>query len=305
VPTVDALTVVLAAGFALAFLTLLTAVQRIRDRMAADVRLKLVMPVDAFAPSPSPPSRRIAFARPPISKLRQREMREVAEAFGRWRIAPQHARLALTAVEIATALGLAAAVFLVARTLYPSMGALWICAGLALVSGGAGWCAPMLLANEAAAHRAAAVAHGLPDALELLVVCIEGGLSLEGALVRVTQALRPSQPLLAEELALTAADLQMADLGVGLANLANRVNLPDIHSVATTLSQSLRYGTPLADSLRTLAAQIRDETLVKLEERSNRLPTLLTLPMMLQIFPTIFLIVVGPAALHAIDAFRR
>ena len=164
----------------------------------------------------------------------------------------------------------------------------------------------MLLAHAAADRRAAAVARGLPEALELLVVCVEAGLAFEDGLDRITEALQESEPLLAQELALTAADLRvLANFDQGLANLAARIDLPDVRSVVTILSQSLRYGTPLADSLRAASAEMRNEALIRLEERGNRLPTLLTLPMMLLIFPTIFLVVVGPAALNALDAFNR
>jgi tight adherence protein C len=201
---------------------------------------------------------------------------------------------------------IAAVAILVARRLFPSGGSIWMVLPLALVGAAAGWCLPMLLAHRAAKRRAAAVARGLPEALELLVVCVEAGLSLENGLLRITEALMATEPLLAEELALTAADLKvLVNLDEGLLNLAERVDLPSVHSVVMILSQALRYGTPLADSLRSAAATMRDEALIKLEERGNRLPTLLTLPMMLLIFPTIFLVVVGPAALNALDAFKR
>lgn len=195
---------------------------------------------------------------------------------------------------------------MLAQRVFQSSGLVWIGLPFALIGAASGWSLPMLLAHHAADRRAAAVARGLPEALELLVVCIEAGLSLESGLLRITEALRASEPLLAEELALTAADLRvLANLDEGLMNLATRVDLPDVRAVVMILSQSLRYGTPLVDSLRTAAATMRNEALIKLEERGNRLPTLLTLPMMLLIFPTIFLIVVGPAALNTLDAFRR
>ncbi|HWA62782.1 MAG TPA: type II secretion system F family protein [Caulobacteraceae bacterium] len=301
-PTDDVLTILLAAGLTLAVLVLLSAMQRADERAAALARLRLVAPDDGKASAAPGP---LAFLRHPVGKRREREMREVARALARWRIAQRHARIALTLAEAAGCALLAFAALALTRKLYPSADALWIWLAATIGAGAAGWSAPMLLAHEAADRRAAAIARGLPDALELLVVCTEAGLSLEAGLARVTGALEESQPLLAEELALTAADLRVADLGAGLANLASRVDLPDIHAVVTTLSQSLRYGTPLAESLRGVAGRIRDEAMVRLEERGNRLPTLLTLPMMLLIFPTIFLIVIGPAALNALDAFHH
>jgi tight adherence protein C len=143
---------------------------------------------------------------------------------------------------------------------------------------------------------------GLPEALELLVVCVEAGLALEDSIDRVTEELKLSQPVLAEELALTSADLKiLPDRDIALHNLADRIAEPSVRSVVTTLSQTLRYGTPLAQALRTSAAELRSESLMTLEERANRLPTLLTVPMMLFILPTIFLIVGGPAVLRLTD----
>ena len=302
----DVLTILLAAGLMISLTVILAAMRRARQRAAAD-RLSLVLPgAGAGGVTQGAPGETALLRHAGGGRRHEREMREVSEALRHLKIAPGHARVVLTVVEGVSASLCAVLAFSLAQALYHSAGSIWIRLGLGLVGGAFGWCAPMLLAHEAADRRAAAVARGLPDALELLVVCTEAGLSLENGLVRVTDALRPSQPMLAEELALTAADLKvLANLGDGLANLAARVDLPDIRSVVTTLSQSLRYGTPLADSLRTVAAQIRDESMIKLEERGNRLPTMLTLPMMLLIFPTIFLVIVGPAALHALDAFNR
>jgi tight adherence protein C len=276
---------------------------------AARARMGLAVPallsVDNEAPG-GRGRRDTSFLRYPASKLHEREMREVVSAFMRFRIAPRRARVALRIAEVGSATLLAAVALLVARQIFHSGGLVWIALPFALVGAGSGWCMPMLLAHHAADRRAAAVARGLPEALELLVVCVEAGLSLENGLLRITEALRVTEPLLAEELAMTAADLRvLANIDEGLLNLATRVDLPDVHSVVMILSQALRYGTPLADSLRSAAATMRDEALIKLEERGNRLPTLLTLPMMLLIFPTIFLIVVGPAALNALDAFSR
>ncbi len=118
--------------------------------------------------------------------------------------------------------------------------------------------------------------------------------------------MRHSHPSLAEELALTAADLKiLPSRDQALSNLADRVDVPSVRSVATTLSQTMRYGTPLAQALRTVASELRNDSLLALEERANRLPTLMTLPMMLFIMPTIFLIVGGPAALRLMDTFLK
>ena len=163
---------------------------------------------------------------------------------------------------------------------------------------------PMLLVRRSIARRRKAISAGLPDALELLAVCIEAGLSLENALQRVASELKRSQPELADELAITWAEINMLpDRDKALVNLAERVNVPSVRSVVATLSQTLRYGTPLARSLRVIAADARGDQITLMEEKANRLPALMTVPVMLFIMPTIFLIIGGPAALKVIDIF--
>jgi tight adherence protein C len=132
------------------------------------------------------------------------------------------------------------------------------------------------------------------------------GLALEDAIDRIVPELRRSQPIVAEELALTSADLKiLPSRDVALKRLADRIALTSVHSVVTTLSQTLRYGTPLAQAMRVVASELRNEGLATLEERANRMPVLLTVPMIVFILPSIFLIIGGPAALKIIDQFLR
>jgi tight adherence protein C len=175
---------------------------------------------------------------------------------------------------------------------------------LALAFAIIGWFLPVLLVQQMVKSRTEAVADGLPDALELLVVCVEAGLSLEDGIERIVDEMHHSRPALSEELALTAADLKIQpSRDQALGNFADRIDVPSVRSVVTTLAQTMRYGTPLAQALRTVSSEMRNDALLSLEERANRLPTLLTLPMMLFIMPTIFLIVGGPAALRLMDTF--
>ena len=174
---------------------------------------------------------------------------------------------------------------------------------VAMMSAVLGWLLPSFVVGHLAKNRDNDVAAGLPDALELLVVCVGAGLSLEDSIDRVVGELHHSQPALAEELALTSADMKiLPSRDQALANLALRVDVPSVRSVVATLSQTMRYGTPLAQALRVVATEMRNDALIDMEARANRLPTLLTLPMMLFIMPTIFLIIGGPAALRVIDA---
>jgi tight adherence protein C len=151
-----------------------------------------------------------------------------------------------------------------------------------------------------------AIARGLPDALELLVICVEAGLSLEDAIERVVSELWESHPELSEELALTSADLKiLPSRDQALANLADRVDLPGIRSIVGTLSQTMRFGTPLAQAMRVVASEMRNDALLNMEERANRLPALMTVPMIVFILPTIFMILGGPAVLRVIDTMAQ
>jgi len=177
---------------------------------------------------------------------------------------------------------------------------------MAAILAAVGWYVPVLILDRLVKRRAKAAAAGLPDALELLVVCVEAGLSLEDGIDRIIGELERSQPALAAELALTSADLKiLPSRDQALANLAARVDVPSVRSVVSTLTQTLRYGTPLAQAMRVVAAEMRTAALINLEERASRLPAIMTVPMMLFIMPVIFLIVGGPAVLRLIDILHH
>jgi tight adherence protein C len=168
------------------------------------------------------------------------------------------------------------------------------------------WFIPLFPVKMGAKKRRHAVGVGLPDALELLAVCADAGMSLESALQRVAQELRDVQPALAAELSLTWAQICIfPNRDKALLNLADRIGLPSLRQVASALAQSMRYGTPLAQSLRVAASELRNSRLSEMEERAHRLPVLLTFPMMLLILPTIFLIVGGPVAIKILNIVSR
>lgn len=176
-----------------------------------------------------------------------------------------------------------------------------------VAAGGAigGWLLPILVVGSLLKRRTKAIASGLPSALDLLVVCVEAGLSLEDGLQRLAHELHASQPALAEEFAMTWAEINiLPDRTTALLNFANRIDNPSVRSVVGMLSQSLRFGTPLAQSLRVGATEMRNDQMTQLEERANRLPALMTIPVMLFIMPTLFLIIGGPAALKLMDVFQ-
>lgn len=231
-----------------------------------------------------------------------KEQREFMWRLRRLGIRPRFVPAAYLATRIAGALGLALAAWFVAPHLVSTAKSSLVPFFLAGGAGALGWYIPALAAHFAAKHRAEVVVAGLPDALELLVICAEGGLSLGDGIDRIVKQLERSQPELAAELALTAADLKiLPDQDQALTRLADRIDAPMIQSVATALVQTMQYGTPLAQAVRTMAAEIRDDALVHLEERANALPTILTVPMILFILPTIILIIGGPAVLKLMD----
>jgi tight adherence protein C len=256
------------------------------------------------------PSRRagmdITLARPELPGVSEPLRREAARWLARLKVPPRHAVGVFTGLRLLVAAS-AAATGLIASdrvAVLRATGTLPLL--MAFAAGIIGWFATIYILRVLAKKRSKAVAAGFPDALELLVVCVEAGLALEDGIDKITGELQRSQPSLAEELALTAADLKiLPNRDQALVNLAERVDIPSVRSVVATLSQSMRYGTPLAQAMRTVAAQMRSEALIQLQERANRLPALMTVPMMLFIMPALFLIVAGPAALTLLDTLSR
>ncbi len=146
---------------------------------------------------------------------------------------------------------------------------------------------------------------GLPDALDMMVICSEAGLGLEPAITRVAAEVGHAHPAVAEELRQTASELRiMSDRRVALQNMGTRTGLESLKRLGATLVQTLQYGTPLSQALRTLSAEMRTESLTKFEERAARLPVLLTLPMIIFILPTVFAVVGGPAALKVMASLH-
>jgi tight adherence protein C len=166
------------------------------------------------------------------------------------------------------------------------------------------WFIPKWYVSRKAKQHRRAVAQGLADALELMAICMEAGIALEGGLERVARELKSSHPALSEELARTWAEISiLPNRELALSNFAARINLPSVRSVVGMLIQSFRYGTPLVSGLRVAAAEIRSDQITQLEEKANRLPALMTVPVMVFIMPTIFLIVGGPAVIRVMTAF--
>ena len=160
--------------------------------------------------------------------------------------------------------------------------------------------------NSAISHvrksRTRALSLGLSDALDLLVVCTEAGLGLESAIDRVATEMRVFSPETALEFSTLGQDLRLSsDRSAALLRMGDRTGLESFQRLTMTLAQTLRYGTPLGQALRMLANEMRNDRLLRLEEKAARLPTLLMLPLAIFILPCLFIVVAGPAALRMLS----
>ena len=168
----------------------------------------------------------------------------------------------------------------------------------------AGFKAPDYVLGKIAKSRQTKLERGLPDALDLMVVCTEAGLGLDSAFDRVAGEIVDSHPELADDLTLTSVELNiLPQRQEALTNFLNRTGVPAIESVVSTLSQTERYGTPLSQSFRVLASDFRDQRMLKAEEKAARLPATLTVPMVLFIMPCLFGVLLGPAIIKSMNAF--
>jgi tight adherence protein C len=169
-----------------------------------------------------------------------------------------------------------------------------------------GFYAPKIYLTNAAGKRAKKLQLAMPDGLDLMVICAEAGLSLDATLLRVSRELANSFPELAEEFAITAAELTfLPDRRMAFDNLNNRTDSDAIRAIVNTLQQTAKFGTPLAQSLRVLSAESRAARLTRAEEKAARLPAMLTVPMIVFILPTLFIVLLGPAVINIMDTFAK
>ena len=164
--------------------------------------------------------------------------------------------------------------------------------------------APDIFLKNKITKRSAAIRKGLPDALDLLVICAEAGLTVDAAFGRVARELGRAYPELGDEFTLTAIELGfLTERRQAFENLAMRVDLDAVQGVVTTMIQTEKYGTPLASALRVLSGEFRNERMMRAEEKAARLPAIMTVPLILFILPTLFVVILGPAACSISDAF--
>ncbi len=163
---------------------------------------------------------------------------------------------------------------------------------------------PDILLKNVQQKRLDSVRKGLPDALDMLVICAEAGLSSDAALKRVVAETTRKSSVLGEELNQTALELSfMPERRQALENLVERTPLPSVTAFANTMIQAEKYGTPLAKAFKVLSQEQRTERMLKAEEKAGRLPATMTVPMMLFILPALFIVLIGPAVLDILDNF--
>jgi tight adherence protein C len=167
----------------------------------------------------------------------------------------------------------------------------------------AGFYAPNLFIRNLISKRQQSIRRAWPDALDLLLICVESGMSAEAAFRRVAEEIGAQSVALAEELTLTTAELSyLPARRQAYENLSMRTGLETVKSVMTALIQAERYGTPLGQSLRVMAQENRDQRMNMAEKKAAALPPKLTVPMILFFLPVLFGVIIGPAAIQVIHA---
>lgn len=197
-------------------------------------------------------------------------------------------------------LGAVAVVLVYVSNLWAMSGMMKLFVAIAAVVAGA--YAPEVFVANVRQKRQQILQKGLPDALDLLVICTEAGLALDAALTRVARETGPACPELAEELSICAVELGfLPDRRQALDNLSTRTDLASIRGVVNSLQQTEKYGTPLSLSLRVLSTEFRNDRMMRAEEKAARLPATLTVPLIMFILPALFVVLLGPAVISAID----
>ncbi len=197
-------------------------------------------------------------------------------------------------------LGAVAVVLVYVANLWAMSGMMKLFVAIAAVVAGA--YAPEVFVANIRQKRQQVLQKGLPDALDLLVICTEAGLALDAALTRVARETGPACPELAEELSICAVELGfLPDRRQALDNLSTRTALASIRGVVNSLQQTEKYGTPLSLSLRVLSTEFRNDRMMRAEEKAARLPATLTVPLIMFILPALFVVLLGPAVISAID----
>jgi len=184
--------------------------------------------------------------------------------------------------------------FVIVKLEQPAMIKVGLCIGAAYL----GMHMPYLFLKNKITRRQTSIRRAFPDALDLLLICVESGMSVEAAFRKVSQAIGTQSIPLAEEFTLTTAELSyLPDRRMAYENLAKRTDLDGVKAVCVALQQSERYGTPLGTTLRVMAQENRDMRMSEAEKKAAALPPKLTVPMILFFLPVLFVVILGPAAI--------
>src|SRR5215831_6799551 len=164
---------------------------------------------------------------------------------------------------------------------------------------------PGLFVKNKIARRQVSIKRAFPDALDLLLICVESGMSIEAGFKKVSAEIGSQSIPLAEELTLTTAELSyLQDRRQAYENLGKRTNLDGVKSVCMALQQAERYGTPMAQTLRVMAQENRDMRMAEAEKKAAALPPKLTVPMILFFLPVLFIVILGPAAIKVMETMK-
>jgi tight adherence protein C len=173
--------------------------------------------------------------------------------------------------------------------------------GVCLATSYFGMHVPYLFLKNKIARRQLSIKRAFPDALDLLLICVESGMSIEAAFRKVAQEVGTASIPLAEELTLTTAELSyLQDRRQAYENLAKRTDLDGVKAVCVSLQQAERYGTPLGQTLRVMAQENRDMRMMEAEKKAAALPPKLTVPMILFFLPVLFVVILGPAGIRVL-----
>jgi tight adherence protein C len=253
------------------------------------------------------PGRSESWMRAVIHKLKLQDMLEAKELKRRliqagWR--KNSAPVTFIFARLALPIALAGIAVFYAYTVFPD----WTLVKKLLAVGVAallGYMLPTLMLSNAVAKRQKILTRAFPDALDLMTICVEAGMSIEAGFNKVSEEMAESAPLMAEEIGLTAAELAfLGDRRSAYENLAERTGLPTFKSLTTTLLQSEKYGTPIAQGLRTIAQENRDARLSAAEKKAAALPAQLTVPMIIFFLPVLFIVIAGPAGIQVSELMK-
>ena len=204
----------------------------------------------------------------------------------------------LAFLALMPAMLLAASAFYI-FAVFPAHHPLFVKLGMVLAAGYAGCFLPSLYLTNRIQKRQLVIRRAWPDALDLLLICVESGMSIESALHKVSTELSSSAPALSDELIITTAELSyLQDRRMAYENLGHRTGLEGVRSVVTSLIQSEKYGTPLGQALRVLAQENRDMRMAEAEKKAASLPPKLTVPMILFFLPVLFAVIISPAIIQ-------